>query len=48
MKEVLILGTLGMAGHIMAEYFESTNKYIIYGIAREGESKYITKNFLLI
>jgi dTDP-4-dehydrorhamnose reductase len=43
MKKVIILGALGMAGHIMAEYLESTKKYDIYGIARSNDSKYITK-----
>jgi dTDP-4-dehydrorhamnose reductase len=43
MKKVIILGALGMAGHIMAEYLDSTKKYNIYGIARSKDSKYITK-----
>lgn len=43
MKKVIILGALGMAGHIMAEHLESTKKYDIYGIARSNDSKYITK-----
>ena len=43
MKKVIILGALGMAGHIMAEYLDSTKKYDIYGIARSNDSKYITK-----
>jgi len=43
MKKILILGTLGMAGHIMAEYLDNTNKYTIYGVARSGKSKYVTK-----
>ncbi len=43
MKKIIILGALGMAGHIMAEYLNSTNKYYIYGIARSKDSKYITK-----
>lgn len=43
MKKVIILGALGMAGHIMAEYLESTKKYDIYAIARSKDSKYITK-----
>ncbi len=43
MKKVIILGALGMAGHIMAEYLHSTKKYNIYGIARSNDSKYITK-----
>ncbi len=43
MKKVIILGALGMAGHIMAEYLDSTKKYAVYGIARSKDSKYITK-----
>lgn len=43
MKKVIILGALGMAGHIMAEHLSSLNKYEIFGIARKKESKYITK-----
>jgi dTDP-4-dehydrorhamnose reductase len=43
MKKVIILGALGMAGHIMAEYLDSTKKYAIYSIARSKDSKYITK-----
>ena len=42
-KKVLVLGVLGMAGHIMAEYLDSTNKYHVFGIAREAKSKYVTK-----
>lgn len=43
MKKVVILGALGMAGHIMAKYLDSLNKYEIYGIARSKDTKYITK-----
>lgn len=43
MKKVLVLGALGMAGHVMSEYLESTKKYKIYGVARSKDSKYITK-----
>lgn len=43
MKRVIILGTLGMAGHIMAEYLDSLGKYEIYGIARSKDSKYVSK-----
>ena len=43
MKKVIILGALGMAGHIMAEYLDSTKRYAIYGIARTKDSKFITK-----
>ena len=43
MKKILILGVLGMAGHIMAEYLDSLNKYELFGIARNKDSKYVTK-----
>jgi len=43
MKKVIILGALGMAGHIMAEYLDSLNKYQIFGIARSKDTKYISK-----
>lgn len=43
MKKIIILGTLGMAGHIMAEHLDSLNKYEIYGIARSKDSKYVSK-----
>ncbi len=43
MKKIIILGALGMAGHIMAEYLDSLNKYDIYAIARSKDSKYISK-----
>jgi dTDP-4-dehydrorhamnose reductase len=39
MKKVVILGALGMAGHIMAEVF-SKNNYKVYGIAKQN-GKYI-------
>ncbi len=32
MKRVLILGSAGMAGHIMAEYFSVTGKYEVFGV----------------
>lgn len=43
MKKVVVLGALGMAGHIMAEYLDSLKKYEIYGVARTKDSKYISK-----
>lgn len=43
MKKVIILGALGMAGHIMAEHLDSLNKYQIFGIARSKDTKYISK-----
>jgi GDP-D-mannose dehydratase len=41
MKKVLILGVLGMAGHIMAEVFNK-NDYKVYGVARE-KGNYVDK-----
>lgn len=35
MKKVVVLGSVGMAGHIMAEYFDSTPGFEVFGIARE-------------
>ncbi|MBL4900982.1 MAG: SDR family oxidoreductase [Colwellia sp.] len=43
MKKIIILGALGMAGHIMAKYLESTDKYEIFGVARSNGSKYVSK-----
>lgn len=43
MKKIVILGALGMAGHIMAEYLDSLKKYEIYGIARSKDTKYVSK-----
>ncbi|MEQ1637613.1 MAG: SDR family oxidoreductase [Methylococcales bacterium] len=34
MKKVVVLGALGMAGHVMAEYLDSFNEYEIIGVAR--------------
>lgn len=42
-KKVVVLGALGMAGHIMAEYLDSLNKYEIIGIARSKDTKYVAK-----
>lgn len=42
MKKVAILGVLGMAGHIMADYFAAVGSYEIYGIARNN-GKYVSK-----
>jgi dTDP-4-dehydrorhamnose reductase len=41
MKKVLILGVLGMAGHIMAEVFNK-NDYKVYGVARQ-KGNYVDK-----
>lgn len=35
MKTVVVLGTLGMAGHIMTEYLKNTGEYKVLGVARE-------------
>ncbi len=40
MKKVIVLGTLGMAGHIMAEVLDTTEEYEVFGVARH-EGKYV-------
>jgi len=35
MKKVVVLGALGMAGHIMAEYLDKTGEYEVFGVARQ-------------
>lgn len=35
MNKVVVLGALGMAGHIMAEYLDKTGDYEVFGIARQ-------------
>ena len=35
MKKVVVLGSAGMAGHIMAEYLDNTKEFDVFGIARE-------------
>ncbi|MGJ0490696.1 dTDP-4-dehydrorhamnose reductase family protein [Methylobacter sp.] len=35
MKKVIVLGSAGMAGHIMAEYLQTTGDYQVFGVARE-------------
>lgn len=42
-KKVVILGALGMAGHIMSQYLDETNEYEVFGIARTKDTKYIKK-----
>lgn len=42
MQKIVILGVLGMAGHIMAEYLSSLDEYEVFGIAR-NKGKYVTK-----
>lgn len=36
MKKAVVLGSAGMAGHIMAEYLDSTHDFEVFGIARES------------
>jgi len=43
MKKVVVLGCAGMAGHIMAEYLDSTGDFEVLGVAR-GETKFASKN----
>lgn len=42
-KKVIVLGALGMAGHIMSQYLDETNEYEVFGIARTNDTKYIKK-----
>lgn len=42
MKKIIVLGALGMAGHIMSEYLDSLNEYEVLGVART-EGKLIHK-----
>ena len=35
MKKAVVLGSAGMAGHIMSEYLDSTHDFEVFGIARE-------------
>lgn len=34
-KKIVILGSLGMAGHIMAEHLDETDGYEVFGVARQ-------------
>lgn len=36
MKKVIVLGSLGMAGHIMTEHLKETGAYEVVGVARQG------------
>lgn len=36
MKKVVVLGSLGMAGHIMAEVLDKTGDYEVFGVARQA------------
>lgn len=42
-RKVVILGALGMAGHIMSQYLDETNEYEVFGIARTKDTEYIKK-----
>lgn len=42
-KRVVVLGALGMAGHVMSQYLDETDEYEIFGIARTKGTKYIKK-----
>lgn len=42
MKKVIVLGSLGMAGHIMTEYLNETGAYEVVGVARQ-EARYVDK-----
>jgi len=35
-KKIVILGSQGMAGHIMAEVLDETGKYEVFGVARQS------------
>jgi len=35
MKKIIVLGSLGMAGHIMIEVLKNTKRYQVYGVARQ-------------
>lgn len=41
--KVVVLGALGMAGHVIAKYLDETNEYEVFGIARAKDTKYIKK-----
>jgi dTDP-4-dehydrorhamnose reductase len=36
MKKIIVLGSLGMAGHIMIEVLKNSKKYQVYGVARQA------------
>lgn len=42
MKKVVILGSTGMAGHIMFQYLKQTGRYEVFGVAR-SDSSFTTK-----
>ncbi len=41
-QKIIILGSQGMAGHIMAEVLDETNDYEVFGVARQS-GKYVDK-----
>lgn len=41
MKRVMLLGCVGMAGHVIADYLSNKDGYDIYGVAR-SEGKFVT------
>lgn len=41
MKKVVVLGAMGMAGHIMVEYLDKMGDYNVLGIARD-DGRYVT------
>lgn len=41
-KKVVVLGSRGMAGHIIAEYLDGLDKYEVFGVARES-GKFVDK-----
>jgi dTDP-4-dehydrorhamnose reductase len=42
MQKVLVLGTQGMLGHIMAEYLDQLRRYELFGIAR-SDGRYVSQ-----
>lgn len=40
--KIVVLGSRGMAGHIIAEYLDSLDKYKVFGVARES-GKFVDK-----
>lgn len=42
MKKIVVLGALGMAGHIMAEYLQGTEEFQVIGVARNS-GRYVDK-----
>ena len=38
MKKILVLGSNGMAGHVLMEYFKDKNEYELFGLVEENFS----------